>query len=124
MQKFFVTILIIMSTCISANATTFVKYNMAGSPVSVQRGWHAPVSMKTAERTYTQRGRYMYNNRPINPYNYRRTPYSMQQTGRIVNYNYPTQSIAPSTRPISRFNKNYSITPRRSYVTNGVRYYN
>lgn len=124
MRKFLVTILFFMLTVLSANATTSVRYNCAGSPVSVQRGWGPSVSMSTVRSAYN-RGGYLYtgnSRRPMN-YNYRSPNHSMQH-GRMMNYNAPVARVAQVPKTVSRFSKNYSIAPRRSYVANGVRYYN
>lgn len=124
MKKFLVTILFLMMTVLSANATTSVRYNCAGAPVSIQRNYGVPVSMSTVRSAYNRSGNlYPGNTGYYRNYNYGRVPYSMQQR-RMMNYNSPTAGVVQATRTVSRFSKNYSIAPRRSYVANGVRYYN
>ena len=130
MRKFILTVLCLFITTLGANAsTTVVRYNNAGAPVSVSNGWHAPVSVQRARTMYGYNDRNMYRRnryaRPSMPYSYRRTPcgaYNNQP--QIANYNIPTQNVTGTVNSISRFDKNYTIRPRRSYVSNGVTYYN
>lgn len=145
MKKILLTVLCLMFTTLCANAgTMYVQYNNAGAPITVSQGWHAPVSMSRAETMYSRnyRGYNGYrrtsccNNRLATParlatvsrqaipYGYVNTPIGMQKNPSIINYNNPTTNIVRSTHTVSRFDKNYTIKPRRSYVANGVTYYN
>lgn len=103
---------------LGANASTMVHYNAAGAPVSVSHGWRAPISMNRAQYAYNTgyRPRSYYRNYG---YGYDRRPVNYRNVAGI----YPVQKVVQQ-QSISRFNKNYSISPRRSYVANGVRYYN
>lgn len=144
MKKILLTVLCLMITSMCANAGTMsVRYNNAGSRTTVSNGWHAPVSMSRAEAMYSNYGRrYGYRSpcpcrsrlampsrvaspsRRTIPYGYSRTPLAMQQNSHIMNYNIPSAGVARTTHTVSRFDKNYTIKPRRSYVANGVTYYN
>ena len=129
MKKFILTVLCLFITTLGANAsTTVVRYNNAGAPVSVSQGWHAPISVQRARRVYGYDNGNMYRrrySRPAMPYSYRRTPCrACNNQPQIANYNIPAQNVARTVNTISRFDKNYTIRPRRSYVSNGVTYYN
>ena len=139
MKKLLLTVLCLIFTSLSVNAaTTVVRYNGAGVPVSVSHGWHAPVTMRQAEaghgygsrsyghnyRPYAYRSSYSYPRyaRPARPCGCNRARMASQSRG--INYTNPSSSRVSTTTQMSRLNKNYTIRPRRSYVENGVRYYN
>ena len=114
-------------TTLSANSTTtFVHYNAAGAPVSVSHGWSAPVSMRRAQamynRSYPRRygyARRAYPARPSRPCGY----YNSSASRQYYNNN-AIRNVAAPIHTVSRFDKDYTIRPRRSYVSNGIRYYN
>lgn len=144
MKKIFLTVLCLMFTTLCANADTMiVRYNNAGAPITVSRGWHAPVSMSRAETMYSSnyRGYNGYRRTPCCnrlampsrlattsrqaiPYGYANTPLGMQKNPGIMNYSNPTNNVVRPAQTVSRFDKNYTIRPKRSYVANGVTYYN
>lgn len=136
---------------LSVNATTVVKYNVAGSPVSVTHGANYPISASQyrlrSQRAYNNlgnvRSRYgiapMGNMRtrtsiptrigmpklagmqPLPPMTYRTSDYYNTQP-QVV-----TTKVAQPIKPISssRLNKNYNISaPKQIYKQNGVTYYN
>lgn len=127
MKKIILIVLCLMFSVMSANAsTTYVRYNRAGVPVSVARGWGAPMSVSRAQAMYGQRYRYGY----PRPYGYQGMRYNnyprTSGCGRNNKYQptvvVPTPVAAAST--VSRLSKDYTIRQQKSYVSNGVRYYN
>ena len=135
MKKLLLTVLCLIFTSLTVNAaTTSVRFNGAGVPVSVSHGWHAPVTMRQAEagygygsRPYGYRNSYAYTRyaqpaRPARPCGCNRARMARQYSG--INYTNPSSPRISTTAKMSRFDKNYTIRPRRSYVENGVRYYN
>ena len=126
MKKFILTLLILVFGVMSANATTMIHYNNAGLPISVSHGAYASVPI---DRSKVLTGSYRpyrhgYSN-IARPYRYRRNNMGGTQYGyRIPAYTNSASRASSSYTTISRFDKNYTIRPRRSYVANGVRYYN
>ena len=142
MKKLVLSVLVLLLFEVSANATMMVTYNVAGAPISYSRGAAPSISPYRMNHMTNRR----YNVRPsIHPCGgIRARNYIPQRIGmppisgmrplppmsyRTGNYNYQpkivyTQNSKP-VQPISRFNKNYSInSPKKSYVRNGVTYYN
>lgn len=127
MKKILFTVFLLIFTTLSANATTtFVHYNVAGAPVSVSHGWNAPVSMRRAQtaynRSYPHRYGYVRPARPARPA--RPCGYYNSSAGRQYYNNNAIRTVSAPVNTISRLNKDYTIRPRRSYVANGIRYYN
>lgn len=138
MKKFILFLSAFLFISLGANATTVVKYNVAGCPASITRGAGLPISASTyrinnnlAYRKYHTRPGMRHiggipprigippigGMQPLPPMIYRTQPY--YNPSRIV-----TTSSKP-VQPISRLNKNYNITtPQKTYIRNGVTYYN
>ena len=91
MKKLLLLVLFMCITTLGANATTSVRYNCAGAPISVSHGWHSPVSVRTAESMSAGRRHYSYSRirsaYPSRPYKYRRNmPMSMRQRANMAYY--------------------------------------
>jgi len=126
MKKFLLVILTLFFTLSCANATTtVVRYNNAGMPVTIARGYSAPVSIRRYEQynRYARRARPSLPSRPALPYGYRTRHAHIPPS--ITNYNFPAPVQSAVIKPTSRLNKNYSVSlPQKSYTLNGVTYYN
>ena len=129
MKKFLLLTVVFLFTLTNANAvTTVVRYNNAGAPVSVTRGYGRPMSMAQASQygysRYAHPARPSMPARPAMPYGYRtRNAYIPPS---LTNYDYPAP-VQSATIPqqTSRLNKNYNaVLPQKSYTMNGVTYYN
>ena len=108
----------------SANAvTTTVRYNNAGVPVTITRGYGSPISMARFEQHnyFTRHARPAMPSRPAMPYGHRLRP---QVPPSLMNYNFPAP-VQSATVPQSRLDRNFNaVVPKKSYTMNGVTYYN
>lgn len=123
MKKFILTLLLIMFTSISAEATSFVHYSNTGRPVSVSRG------------TFPARSTYRYGTNAAFSPGYRaarpRRMAACPHRGQRGDYRnrrpyraaYVNKTSVANVEP-SRFSKNYSIPARKSYSRGGMTYYN
>ncbi len=129
MKKFLLLAVIFLFTMTSANAvTTYVRYNNAGSPLSVTRGYGPSMTMAQASRygytRYARPARPSVPARPAMPYGYRTRHAHIPPS--LTNYNFlaPVQS-ATIHKNTSRLDRNYNVSlPQKSYTMNGVTYYN
>lgn len=127
MKKFLLLLVVFLFTITNANAvTTYVRYNNAGSPLSVTRGYGPSMTMAQASRygytRYARPARPSMPSRPAFPYGHRARHPQMPPT--MTNYNFlaPVQS---AIIPKSRLDKNFdAVVPKKSYTMNGVTYYN
>ena len=130
MKKIILLSIVFLFTLTNANAvTTVVKYNNAGAPVSVTRGYGRPMSMSQAYQydydRYARPARLAMPARPAMPYGYRTRQGYLPPS--LNNYNFlaPVQSATIPQQQTSRLNKNYNaVVPQKSYTMNGVTYYN
>lgn len=132
MKKILLLAVIFFFTLTNADATTtVVKYNNAGAPVTLTRGYGRPMSMSQASQYGYDR--YAHPARPAMPARLAmparsygcRTRHGYFPTS-LNNYNLvtPVQS-ATIPQQTSRLNKNYNaVIPQKSYTMNGVTYYN
>ncbi len=125
MKKFLLTALVILMTCMSAQATQFVRYSITGRPIvrsSTHFGRNAlytPANRMRAGARSRAYAREKAITRAISSMGQR--CYAGAQGGYI-----PMRNSVAST-PIatqSRFNKNYVIRTPKSYTRNGITYYN
>lgn len=123
MKKFILTLLALLITSTTANATYHVHYMNTGAvshshygaprPVSASFGRNAAFTPANRARLATTRRHYAHlrgeQAKCANCYNKR-----------------PVITTAASHAPveISRFNKNYKITAQKTYTRNGITYYN
>lgn len=129
MKKFLLLLVIFLFSITNANAvSTYVRYNNAGTPLSVTRGYGKPMTMSEASQRYgyTRYARPAHPSvpsRPAMPYGYRTRHAHMPPP--LTNYNFlaPVQSATIPTQ--SRLDRNYNVSlPQKSYTMNGVTYYN
>lgn len=121
MKKIILTVLLIAFTAMSAEATTFVRYNPGGSVVSVRRGYHNPTASFGSNARFTPANRRIVRRpaRPARPYRCRYEDcYGRRGARTVVNGSRRIESA-----PMSRFNKNYTISTQKSYTRNGITYY-
>jgi len=128
MKNFLLLAVIFLFTTTSANAiTTYVKYNNAGSPVSVTRGYGRPMTMAEASQygynRYARPARPSVPSRPAMPYGYRTRHAHIPPA--LTNYNFPAPVQSATIPNTSRLDRNYNVSlPQKSYTMNGVTYYN
>ena len=123
MKKFLLILVIFIFAAAEVNASTaYVKFNNAGSPVTVARGYGAPVSVRSAAGSnYAKPARTVVPARPVVPYY--RSRYAYMPPMPYYNYSAPVQTAA-APQP-SRLDSNSSpVIPTKSYTMNGVTYYN
>ena len=127
MRKLLLLLVIFLFTATNANAvTTYVKYNNAGSPLSVTRGYGMPMTMAQASQyrynRYARPARPSVPARPAMPYGYRTRHAHIPPS--LTNYNFPAP-VQSATIPQSILDKNSNaVVPQKSYTMNGVTYYN
>ncbi len=127
MKKILFLLVVFLFTMTGANAiTTTVRYNNAGVPVTVTRGYGRPVSMARYEQHnyYTRRARPAMPATPALPYGYRTRHAHNNPPPPLMNYNFPAP-VQSATIPQSRLDRNFNaVVPKKSYTMNGVTYYN
>ena len=124
MKKFLLFLFIFLFTATTANAgTAYVRYNNAGSPMTVTRGYSRPLRISEVNQyNYARRARPSMPSRPAMPYGYRTRHAHIPRT--LTNYNFPAP-VQSATIPQSRLDKNFNaVIPTKSYTMNGVTYYN
>ena len=127
MKKFLLLFVIFLFTITDANAvTTTVRYNNAGVPIRITRGYGRPAGINNLERHnyYTRRARPAMPATPALPYGYRTRHAHNNPPPPLVNYNFPAP-VQSANVPKSRLDKNFNaVVPQKSYTMNGVTYYN
>lgn len=124
MKKFILTLLLIMFTSMSAEATYVVHYGNTGRPVSVSRGIRPARSVYR----YGANAAFSPGYRAARPRRVAACPRSTRR-GEYGNYNngyqsaYVNRAAVASTEP-SRFSRNYTVPVRKSYSRGGMTYYN
>ncbi len=124
MKKFLLVLAIFIFAAAEANATTaYVKFNNAGSPVTVTRGFNAPISVRSpAGSNYASPARTVAPIRTVIPYGYR-SRYAYIPP--MPYYNYPAPIHTAEAPQPSRLDSNTAPNiPTKSYTMNGVTYYN
>lgn len=125
MKKFLLLFVMLSFSVTNANAvTTSVKYNNAGVPLTITRGFGPTISAyRYNYGNYAHPSRYARRARP-----YRYGPRHAQLPPPLMNYNYPApvqSATTTTTTSVSRLSKDYTVpTPKKSYTMNGVTYYN
>ena len=146
MKKFILSLIILMFSCLSASATSQVFFTNTGRPSHISYGTspirsidnfgynagflpqNNPYYYRTTNYRYERgfarparccakpRSAYKYNHNYEN-INYRTKQRKIATTQRV-------QSIPrKNTQTISRFDKNYSLTPTKKISTNGITFY-
>lgn len=125
MKKFLLIFLVILLTCLDANATTQVFFGNTGRPSYRVSGAYR--STTSVHRFGTNAGfapqnirRAQVRNRAIQRQK-AMTRAARQYAGNYHNTGY-SRPIQPAQ--ISRFNKNYKISTQKPVIRNGVTYYN
>jgi hypothetical protein len=123
MKKFLLIFAVFVFTTVEANAaTSFVKFNNAGAPVTIARGGGNPVSVRTmSQGGYSRIAHPTLPARPAIPYYRSRYVYAPP----MPYYNYPTPIHTAAAPQPSRLNSSTAPNiPTKSYTMNGVTYYN
>lgn len=145
MKKFILTLIIIMFSCLSANATSQVFYTNTSKPSHISYGTRPIRSIDNfgynaeflpQNNPYYRRPHYRYNRRFAQPAKCcarPRSAYKYAHNHDIINYRTKQRKIATTqrvqsiprknTQTISRFDKNYRITHTPKISTNGVIFY-
>jgi len=136
MKKLLTLVLIfLLATCDGVLATTSVRYNNAGARMTISRGTRAPRSAVTFGRNagFTPAYRRAAGRRMRAIERHKAITRAIANQGCPGMYpnrypnRYPVMYYSQSNAPIeiSRFNRNYTITPvQKSYTRNGITYYN
>ena len=123
MKKFLLLLAIFVFAAAEANAATaYVKFNNAGSPVTVSRGFSAPVNIRSPEASYSRPSRTVVPARPVIPYGYR-SRYAYIPPMPYYNYPVPVHT-AEATQPSRLDSSSAPSIPTKSYKMRGVTYYN
>jgi len=124
MKKFLLLLAIFVFAALEANASTaYVKFNNAGSPVTVSRGYSAPINIRSPEvNNYSRPARTVVPARPVVPYGYR-SRYAYMPPMPYYNYPVPVHT-AEAPQPSRLDSSNAPSIPTKSYKMNGVTYYN
>lgn len=134
MKKFLLTVLLIMFTSLSANATYSVSFGNTGRPAFVSHGGMSR-SMHNfgSNAAFTPRNRAYagIRNREIQRQKAVTRAISSMAAQNYGNSNYNYQRTMNGTRnsvavqnQVSRFDRNYTVKTQKSYTRGGVTYYN
>ena len=136
MKKLLLTVLCLIFFTLSANAHSGMVRPVSSAPGLMRSSLYIPnpgagpiTSYHPSSRYRTSYGRPARPSRParpirpIRPYYgcARRVYYSYLP---IMYYDDPTPKVSQSQDTSSRFHREHTIRPKRSYVADGVRYYN
>lgn len=135
MKKFLLTVLLIMFTSLSANATYSVSFGNTGRPAFVSHGGGMPRSMHNfgSNAAFTPRNRVYagIRNREIQRQKAVTRAIRSMASQNCGNSNYNYQRTMGTTRnsvavqnQVSRFDRNYTVRTQKSYTRGGVTYYN
>jgi len=127
MKKIILTVLVLVFTTLSANASYMVHFNNTGRPVSYSRGIRPAASFNN----YGRNASFSPGYRRVGPRHYARPHRMANQHRQYANcpnrYNsYARRGTAISsyTPQTSRFSKNYTVPVTKSYSRGGMTYYN